>query len=75
MVEMVYHLQLNQALGPELTFMRVDLNAKSATSWFGALAVLLAGLSVFEFTRKRFAVQWGQAQEYIDKEIKSKESL
>lgn len=75
MVEMVYHLQLNQALGPQLTFMRVDLNAKSATSWLGALAVLLAGLSVFEVTRKRFAVQWGQAQEYIDKDIKSKESL
>ncbi len=75
MVEMVYHLQLNQALGPQLTFMRVDLNAKSATSWLSALAVLLAGLSVFEFTRKRFAVQWGQAQEYIVKEIKSKESL
>ncbi len=74
MVEMVYHLQLNQALGPELTFMRVGLNAKSATSWLGALAVLLAGLSVFEVTRKRFALQWGQAQEFIGKEIKRKES-
>ncbi len=74
MVEMVYHLQLNQALGPELTFMSVGLNAKSATSWLGALAVLLAGLSVFELTRKRFAVQWGQAQEFIDAEIKRKES-
>ena len=75
MVEMVYHLQLNQALGPELTFMSVGLNAKSATSWLGALAVLLAGLSVFELTRKRFAVQWGQAQEFIDTEIKRKESV
>ncbi len=75
MVEMVYHLQLNQALGPELTFMSVGLNAKSATSWLGALAVLLAGLSVFELTRKRFAVQWGQAQEFIDAEIKRKESV
>ena len=57
MVEMVYHLQLNQALGPELTFMRVGMNAKSLTSWLGALAVLLAGLSVFEYTRRLFAVQ------------------
>jgi branched-chain amino acid transport system permease protein len=75
MVEMVYHLQLNQALGPELTFMSVGLNAKSATSWLGALAVLLAGLSVFECTRRLFAVQWGQAQEFIGNEIKRKESL
>jgi branched-chain amino acid transport system permease protein len=75
MVEMVYHLQLNQALGPELTFLRVSLNAKSITSWLGALAVLLAGLSVFEYTRKGFAVQWGQAQEFIGKEIKRKETL
>ena len=75
MVEMVYHLQLNQALGPELTFMSVGLNAKSVTSWLGALAVLLVGLSVFELTRKRFSVQWGQAQEFINNEIKRKESL
>ena len=75
MVEMVYHLQLNQALGPELTFMSVGLNAKSATSWLGALAVLAAGLFVFEYTRRLFSVQWGQAQEFIDKEIKRKESV
>ena len=74
MVEMVYHLQLNQALGPELTFMSVGLNAKSATSWLGALAVLLAGLSVFEYTRQILNIQWWQAQEYIDLEIKRKES-
>jgi branched-chain amino acid transport system permease protein len=73
MVEMVYHLQLNQALGPDLTFMGVGLNAKSAMSWLGALALLLAGLAVFDFTRKKFAVQWGQTQEFISKEIKREE--
>ena len=75
MVEMVYHMQLNQALGPELTFLNIGLNAKNATSWVGAAAVLLAGLTVFELTRRRFAVQWGLAQEYIENEIKRKESL
>jgi branched-chain amino acid transport system permease protein len=75
MVEMVYHMQLNQALGPELTFLNIGLNATNATSWVGAAAVLLAGLTVFEFTRRRFAVQWGLAQEYIENEIKRKESL
>lgn len=75
MVEMVYHMQLNQALGPELTFLNIGLNAKNATSWVGAAAVLLVGLTVFELTRRRFAVQWSLAQEYIENEIKRKESL
>lgn len=75
MVEMVYHMQLNQALGPELTFLNIGLNAKNATSWVAAAAVLLVGLTVFELTRRRFAVQWGLAQEYIENEIRRKESL
>ena len=75
MVEMVYHLQLNQALGSELTFLGIKMDAKTVSSWLGALMVFLAGLSVFEYTRRKFAAQWGQAQEYIENEIKRKESL
>jgi hypothetical protein len=30
MVEMTYHLQLNAALGPEMTFMGASINAKGA---------------------------------------------
>jgi branched-chain amino acid transport system permease protein len=75
MVEMVYHMQLNQAIGPELTFLNIGLNTTSATSWAGAAAVMLLGLTVFEFTRRRFAVQWSLVQEYIENEIKRKESL
>ena len=75
MVEMVYHLQLNQALGSELTFLGIKMDAKTVSSWLSALMVFLAGLSVFEYTRRNFAVQWGQAQEYIENELKRKESL
>jgi branched-chain amino acid transport system permease protein len=75
MVEMVYHMQLNQAIGPELTFLNIGLNTKSVGSWVGAGVVMLAGLSVFEFTRRRFAVQWSLAQEFIENEIKRRESL
>jgi branched-chain amino acid transport system permease protein len=74
-VEMVYHMQLNQAVGPELTFLKISLNTKNASSWVGAIAVMLLGLSVFEFTRRRFAVQWGLAQEHIENEMKRRESL
>jgi branched-chain amino acid transport system permease protein len=75
MVEMVYHMQLNQALGSELTFLKIGLNTKSAASWAGAVAVMLSGLSVFEYTRRRFSVQWSLTQEFIETEMKRREAL
>ena len=44
MIEMVYHLQLNEALGPTLRFMGATLDASGVDSWFGASFVLLTGL-------------------------------
>ena len=41
MIEMVYHLQLNSALGDVVKFMGVPLNAKSVDSWVGAIFVML----------------------------------
>ncbi|WP_341903917.1 branched-chain amino acid ABC transporter permease [Polaromonas sp. YR568] len=75
MVEMVYHLQLNAALGPELSFMGVRLNAMNLNSWFGSVFVLLTGLGLFELARRQFIAQWGQVQEDIEKEIKRREAL
>ena len=75
MIEMVYHLQLNAALGPELKFMGVTLNSKGINSWFGAGFVMLTGLGLFEVCRRQFAVEWGQIQEDIEKEIKRREAL
>jgi branched-chain amino acid transport system permease protein len=75
MIEMVYHLQLNEALGPELKFMGVKLNAKSVDSWFGAALVLLTGLALFEVTRRSFVADWERIQSQIEKEIKRGEAL
>jgi branched-chain amino acid transport system permease protein len=75
MIEMVYHLQLNAALGPELKFMGATLNAKGLNSWFGAAFVMLTGLGLFEVSRRQFKREWGEIQEYIEKEIKRRESL
>ncbi|MBX3656010.1 MAG: branched-chain amino acid ABC transporter permease [Ramlibacter sp.] len=75
MIEMVYHLQLNQALGPNLKFLGATLNAKGLSSWFGAGFVMLTGLFLFEVTRRRFLVEWGEIQAYIEKEIKRREAL
>ncbi|MFN7725487.1 MAG: branched-chain amino acid ABC transporter permease [Rubrivivax sp.] len=75
MIEMVYHLQLNEALGPQMKFMGVPLNAKGLDSWFGAAFVLATGAALFELTRRHFAVQWGEIQTEIEKEIKRREAL
>lgn len=75
MVEMVYHLQLNQALGPQLTFLGLALNAKSVSSWLLSSVIMLAGLGLFEVTRRRFMQQWSSAQEFIEIELKRRESL
>ena len=75
MVEMVYHLQLNAALGPELGFMGVRLNATKLNSWLGAGFVLATGLGLFELTRRQFLTQWSAIQDDIEKEIKRRELL
>jgi branched-chain amino acid transport system permease protein len=75
MIEMVYHLQLNAALGSELKFMGATLDSKGLNSWFGAGFVMVTGLGLFEVCRRQFALEWGQIQESIEKEIKRREAL
>jgi branched-chain amino acid transport system permease protein len=75
MVEMIYHLQLNSALGSELHFMGATLDAKGLNSWFGAVFATLTGLGLFELTRRVFVQEWGRTQEEIEKEIKRRELL
>ncbi len=74
-IEMIYHLQLNAALGPQLRYMGAMLNAKSLDSWFGSVFVLLTGLGLFEVARRHFVRQWNEIQEDIEKEIRRRESL
>jgi branched-chain amino acid transport system permease protein len=75
MIEMVYHLKLNAALGPELKFLGSTMNAKSANSWFGCAFVMLTGIAMFEVVRRHFAYQWGEIQGFIEKEMKRREAL
>jgi branched-chain amino acid transport system permease protein len=74
MVEMVYHLQLNEALGPHMRFMGAQINARGLDSWFGAAFVLAVAGGLFELARREFARQWGLAQEEIEREIKKREA-
>jgi branched-chain amino acid transport system permease protein len=75
MIEMVYHLQLNPALGPELHFLGASLNAKGLDSWFGAGFVMVTGIGLFELARRQYLRQWGEIQEFIEKEMKRRETL
>ncbi|HEX2545455.1 MAG TPA: branched-chain amino acid ABC transporter permease [Ramlibacter sp.] len=74
-VEMIYHLQLNVAMGNEVRFMGATLDVKSVDSWVGAVFVMLTGLGLFEVTRRHFLRQWGEIQEFIEKEVKRRERL
>jgi len=75
MIEMVYHLQLNAAMGPMLKFVGIEFDTSSLDHWFGAVFVLLTGLGLFELCRRQFVREWGEVQEDIEKEIKRRETL
>jgi branched-chain amino acid transport system permease protein len=74
MIEMIYHLQLNDAMGDTLKFMGVSLNAKGIDSWVGAGLVLVTGLGLFEVVRRHYLREWGHIQTEIENEIKRREA-
>jgi branched-chain amino acid transport system permease protein len=74
MIEMVYHLQLNQALGPSVKYLGLMLEASGAAAWAGAGALLLVGIALFELTRRRFVGLWNRTQEAIEDEIQRRET-
>jgi branched-chain amino acid transport system permease protein len=69
-IEMVYNVQLNEALGPGLHFLGIPLNVKEPSSWIGAFVVAVIGTVLFEVTRRRFALQWGEVQGQIAASIR-----
>jgi branched-chain amino acid transport system permease protein len=68
MVEMLYHIKLNEALGPLMTLMGVELNTRGVEAWGGAVALVLVGGLLFEQVRRRFSQQWEQIQSDIEVE-------
>ena len=74
MIEMVYHLQLNAALGADMKFLGMSMNAKGLNSWFGSIFVMLTGLGLFEVLRRQFLQEWGIIQQDIEKEVKRREA-
>lgn len=73
-VEMIYHMQLNAALGPQLPFFGFLLDTSRPTSWVVSIALLVVGGVLMELVRRRFVRAWGHAQEFIEAEIKRREA-
>ena len=74
MIEMIYFLQLDAAMGDELRYLGATLYPKQFASWFGAAFVTLTGLGIFELARRQFVAQWAAIQTDIEKEIKRRET-
>ncbi|WP_280192078.1 branched-chain amino acid ABC transporter permease [Delftia sp. PS-11] len=69
-VEMIYHLQLNAALGPQVPFMGAQLDTSSAATWTVAVTVFAVGLGLLEGARRWCLRRWERIQEEIEEAIK-----
>ena len=74
LIEMVYHLQLNAAMGDDLNFLGFNFNVRSMGSWVGSVAVFAVSLGLFEWVRRSFKTTWNGVQTAIEKEIKRREA-
>ncbi len=75
MIEMLYHRQLDAALGSTLRFMGLQIDAATTDSWAFAAALMLLGMVFFEHARRSFVLKWGNVQDAIEQEIKRREAL
>jgi branched-chain amino acid transport system permease protein len=73
-VEMVYHLQLNDTAGPDLSYLGLQLSVRSALHWAAAWAVLATGVALLEWVRRPFARRWSAIQQDIETAQRSVES-
>nr|WP_236589167.1 branched-chain amino acid ABC transporter permease [Ramlibacter aurantiacus] len=53
LIELVYHLQLEAMLGPELRFGGLSLHTREASSWWGAALSVLGGAALFRLAGLR----------------------
>jgi branched-chain amino acid transport system permease protein len=72
-VEMVYHLQLNDTAGPDLSYLGLQVSVRSALDWAAAWSVLAAGVVLLEWVRRPFARRWAAIQQDIEAAQRLKE--
>ena len=74
MVEMLYHLQLDAALGNRLVFMGLTLDTRDGASWWSCALLVLVGLGLFEPLRRRFLHRWAASCDCIENESRRREA-
>lgn len=58
LVEMVYHLQLNDTLGPQLRMLGLNLSVDRADDWIVAVMLTVLGSLLFWVARRQFERDW-----------------
>ncbi|HMO45890.1 MAG TPA: branched-chain amino acid ABC transporter permease [Rubrivivax sp.] len=71
LIEMIYHIKLNLATGPQLRFLGLTLNVESTAHWASAVVVMLAGGAGFAVARRRFVEQWHAVNSEIERALAS----
>lgn len=74
LIEMIYHMQLNAALGPNVPFMGAQLDTGAAATWTIAIVVFVVGLGLLEVYRRMTYRRWERIQEAIEESIKKGEA-
>ena len=73
LIEMIYHLQLNRAMGDEVHYLGLTLHAASAAHWAVAGALFALGGGVLEWARRRYARAWGAVNGEIEHAIQMRQ--
>jgi branched-chain amino acid transport system permease protein len=66
LIEMIYHLTLDFALGPQIKLFGFPFNTERPESWVFAVSVLAGGALAFEYARQHFRAVWGEIQVEIE---------
>jgi branched-chain amino acid transport system permease protein len=69
-VEMLYHLTLNAANGPEMQRFGLTINTSALSNWLIAGAVFMVGAIAFRRTGRAFRLAWNEANAEIEELIR-----
>jgi branched-chain amino acid transport system permease protein len=69
-IEMLYHLTLNAANGPEMQRFGFTIDTSAVSNWLIAAAVFAVGALAFRQTRKTFKHVWGEVTTEIEELIR-----
>ncbi|WP_418321182.1 branched-chain amino acid ABC transporter permease [Piscinibacter sakaiensis] len=73
-IEMIYHVQLDAAMGSTIGFLGWQLDTSAPAHWLLVIAVTAVGGLAFEWARRRFVREWDEANQRVERELKRMEA-